>query len=161
MTCAGSRGWQTMAKPLFRDAIGCCICRTKSSSSRFTSSAPYESTFLACFEALRSGVMCNPCVLVVKRFRDSKEQLKGARNWACVSLIISFSMQLREISFLWISLILKIEGQKKMIAWYMIMLAYKPKSFGNFLSFGTTSLAYAPGPSFTKQLMKFLSKNCS
>ncbi|VEL28724.1 unnamed protein product [Protopolystoma xenopodis] len=55
----------------FRSPLGCCICGTKSSSSRFTASARYSNYFSACFghnAALRQGDLCNACVLCVKRW---------------------------------------------------------------------------------------------
>lgn len=61
----------TFHKPkVFRSANGCCICRAKSSSSRFTDSKRYEAYFEKCFslEEHRSGEICNACVLLVKRY---------------------------------------------------------------------------------------------
>merc|ERR1712223_402055 len=58
---------------VFRSVEGCCICKAKSSSSRFTDSGKYESAFSACFkvaEGERSGDICNACVLIVKRWRN-------------------------------------------------------------------------------------------
>jgi len=58
---------------VFRSVEGCCICKAKSSSSRFTDSGKYESAFSACFkvaESARSGDICNACVLIVKRWRN-------------------------------------------------------------------------------------------
>ena len=59
-----------------RSSLGCCICRAKSSSSRFTASLKYEEFFPRCFRladsataARRSGDICNACVLLVKRFK--------------------------------------------------------------------------------------------
>lgn len=34
---------------IYRSNDGCCICKTKSSSSRFTDSSRYEETFRLCF----------------------------------------------------------------------------------------------------------------
>jgi hypothetical protein len=71
----------------YRSITGCCICKAKSSSSRFTSSARYESDFERCFVLeegdKRSGQICNACVLVVKRFR--KRPADDNKNWAYVS----------------------------------------------------------------------------
>ncbi|KAL3862300.1 hypothetical protein ACJMK2_008279 [Sinanodonta woodiana] len=55
----------------FRNINGCCICGTKSSSSRFTDSKKYEPDFKRCFQIVeeRSGDICNACVLLVKRYR--------------------------------------------------------------------------------------------
>lgn len=61
----------TFHKPkVFRSGTGCCICGAKSSSSRFTDSKKYENVFEKCFdlEELRTGEICNACVLLVKRF---------------------------------------------------------------------------------------------
>lgn len=54
----------------FRSVNGCCICKAKSSSSRFTDSKRYEGAFARCFKMAerRSGEICNACVLLVKRF---------------------------------------------------------------------------------------------
>lgn len=55
----------------FRSQSGCCICGTKSSSSRFTVSVRYSEHFTGCFGQLaasRSGDLCNACVLCVKRW---------------------------------------------------------------------------------------------
>ncbi|CAN7995278.1 unnamed protein product [Ixodes hexagonus] len=58
---------------IYRSALGCCICRAKSSSSRFTDSKKYEPEFARCFRILeedrRSGEICNACVLLVKRWK--------------------------------------------------------------------------------------------
>lgn len=58
---------------IYRSALGCCICRAKSSSSRFTDSKKYEAEFARCFrivaEDRRSGEICNACVLLVKRWK--------------------------------------------------------------------------------------------
>lgn len=56
----------------FRSASGCCICKAKSSSSRFTDSTKYQHFFEKCFllEEKRTGVICNACVLLIKRFRN-------------------------------------------------------------------------------------------
>lgn len=55
----------------FRSRLGCCICGTKSSSSRFTASERYAEHFGPCFGEVasrRSGDLCNACVLCVKRW---------------------------------------------------------------------------------------------
>ncbi|CAH8601530.1 unnamed protein product [Heterobilharzia americana] len=55
----------------------CCICGTKSSSSRFTASQRYAEHFGACFgpqAATRSGDLCNACVLCVKRWLQRGKQ---------------------------------------------------------------------------------------
>ncbi|EUB56205.1 hypothetical protein EGR_08953 [Echinococcus granulosus] len=55
----------------FRSRLGCCICGTKSSSSRFTASERYAEHFGPCFgevAARRCGDLCNACVLCVKRW---------------------------------------------------------------------------------------------
>ncbi|VDP55948.1 unnamed protein product [Schistosoma mattheei] len=61
----------------FRSQLGCCICGTKSSSSRFTSSQRYAEHFGACFGpqgTTRSGDLCNACVLCVKRWLQRGRQ---------------------------------------------------------------------------------------
>jgi len=75
----------TFHKPkVFRSAVGCCICRAKSSSSRFTDSSKYEDQFQTCFklEEERIGEICNACVLLVKRWKKLPKNTK--RNWAHV-----------------------------------------------------------------------------
>ena len=75
----------TFHKPkVFRSTEGCCICKTKSSSSRFTDSAKYEGEFRACFqlEEEREGEICNACVLLVKRWKKLPKNTK--RNWSHV-----------------------------------------------------------------------------
>jgi len=58
---------------VFRSNDGCCICKAKSSSSRFTDSGKYENSFTTCFKLdeshKRHGDICNACVLIVKRWR--------------------------------------------------------------------------------------------
>uniref|UniRef100_U5EXC1 Protein FAM60A n=1 Tax=Corethrella appendiculata TaxID=1370023 RepID=U5EXC1_9DIPT len=56
---------------VYRSTTGCCICKAKSSSSRFTDSKKYEIDFLECFQLTtpRKGEICNACVLLVKRFK--------------------------------------------------------------------------------------------
>ncbi|KAF3854681.1 hypothetical protein F7725_022736 [Dissostichus mawsoni] len=51
---------------MYRSLDGCCICRAKSSSSRFTDSKRYEKDFRSCFGLCetRSGEICNACVLL-------------------------------------------------------------------------------------------------
>ncbi|XP_014676924.1 PREDICTED: protein FAM60A-like [Priapulus caudatus] len=65
----------------YRSADGCCICKAKSSSSRFTSSERYERHFAACFQVTeeRVGDICNACVLLVKRWRTLPKDCK--RHW--------------------------------------------------------------------------------
>ncbi|KAB0357088.1 hypothetical protein FD754_001244 [Muntiacus muntjak] len=46
---------------MYRSIEGCCICRAKSSSSRFTDSKRYEKDF--------QSYICNACVLFVKRWK--------------------------------------------------------------------------------------------
>ncbi|KMQ87968.1 protein fam60a [Lasius niger] len=66
---------------VYRSSTGCCICKAKSSSSRFTDSKKYEDDFMPCFqlEERRSGEICNACVLLVKRFK--KLPPGSNRNW--------------------------------------------------------------------------------
>lgn len=56
---------------IYRSNSGCCICRAKSSSSRFTDSKKYEPEFERCFriDEKRTGEICNACVLLVKRWK--------------------------------------------------------------------------------------------
>ena len=88
---------------LYRTLDGCCICKAKSSSSRwwlesrdwrllltlspslrFTSSAKYEENFRKCFHLSepRRGEICNACVLLVKRFK--KLPVSSGRHWGHV-----------------------------------------------------------------------------
>ncbi|KYN06480.1 PREDICTED: protein FAM60A [Cyphomyrmex costatus] len=66
---------------VYRSSTGCCICKAKSSSSRFTDSKKYEDDFMLCFQLdeRRSGEICNACVLLVKRFK--KLPPGNERNW--------------------------------------------------------------------------------
>jgi len=75
----------TFHKPkVFRSIEGCCICKTKSSSSRFTDSSKYEDQFQNCFklEEERVGEICNACVLLVKRWKKLPKNTK--RDWSHV-----------------------------------------------------------------------------
>ena len=69
----------------YRSHNGCCICGAKSSSSRFTDSSRFESYFSSCFQTMevRSGDICNACVLLVKRWK--KLPANSSRNWRHVS----------------------------------------------------------------------------
>jgi len=69
---------------MFRSIEGCCICKAKSSSSRFTDSGKYENSFKSCFQlnCSRSGDICNACVLIVKRWRNLPQDTQ--KNWAHV-----------------------------------------------------------------------------
>lgn len=66
---------------IYRSISGCCICKAKSSSSRFTDSKKYEAEFEKCFRISekRSGEICNACVLLVKRWK--KLPPGTLRNW--------------------------------------------------------------------------------
>ncbi|KAK0088989.1 hypothetical protein PV325_009872 [Microctonus aethiopoides] len=66
---------------VYRSSTGCCICKAKSSSSRFTDSKKYEEDFIECFqlEERRTGEICNACVLLVKRWK--KLPVGSNRNW--------------------------------------------------------------------------------
>ncbi|XP_075229416.1 SIN3-HDAC complex-associated factor [Lycorma delicatula] len=66
---------------VYRSSTGCCICKAKSSSSRFTDSKKYEEDFVECFqlEEKRTGEVCNACVLLVKRWKKLPEG--SQRNW--------------------------------------------------------------------------------
>ncbi|XP_076348618.1 SIN3-HDAC complex-associated factor-like isoform X2 [Tachypleus tridentatus] len=69
---------------IYRSVNGCCICKAKSSSSRFTDSKKYESEFEKCFciKETRSGEICNACVLLVKRWK--KLPVGTNRDWSHV-----------------------------------------------------------------------------
>ncbi|EDW82098.2 uncharacterized protein Dwil_GK25625 [Drosophila willistoni] len=69
---------------VYRSADGCCICRAKSSSSRFTASRKYEKESMQCFNLHepRNGEICNACVLLVKRFKRLPPDSK--RHWGHV-----------------------------------------------------------------------------
>ncbi|KAI5101334.1 family with sequence similarity 60, member A isoform 2 [Silurus meridionalis] len=69
---------------IYRSHEGCCICKTKSSSSRFTDSSRYEETFRLCFGLSedRVGDICNACVLLVKRWKKLPHGSK--KNWSHV-----------------------------------------------------------------------------
>ena len=70
---------------VYRSSSGCCICGSKSSSSRFTPTEKYENLFTACFEVeqgSRTGLICNACVLLVKRWQKLPEENK--RSWSHV-----------------------------------------------------------------------------
>nr|XP_033783747.1 SIN3-HDAC complex-associated factor [Geotrypetes seraphini] len=69
---------------IYRSLSGCCICKTKSSSSRFTDSQKYQENFRLCFGLLedRSGEICNACVLLVKRWKKLPPGSK--KNWSHV-----------------------------------------------------------------------------
>ncbi|MBN3288986.1 SHCAF factor, partial [Polypterus senegalus] len=66
---------------IYRSHEGCCICKTKSSSSRFTDSRRYQENFRLCFGLMedRTGDICNACVLLVKRWK--KLPLGSKKNW--------------------------------------------------------------------------------
>ncbi|XP_071188874.1 SIN3-HDAC complex-associated factor-like isoform X1 [Salvelinus alpinus] len=66
---------------MYRSLDGCCICRAKSSSSRFTDSKRYERDFHSCFglSEVRFGEICNACVLLVKRWK--KLPAESIKNW--------------------------------------------------------------------------------
>uniref|UniRef100_A0A8C4RBH7 SIN3-HDAC complex associated factor n=1 Tax=Eptatretus burgeri TaxID=7764 RepID=A0A8C4RBH7_EPTBU len=66
---------------VYRSTQGCCICKAKSSSSRFTDSRRYEAEFESCFGLVesRSGEICNACVLLVKRWK--KLPAGSDRTW--------------------------------------------------------------------------------
>lgn len=70
---------------IYRSINGCCICRAKSSSSRFTDSKRYECEFEKCFRIRekRAGEICNACVLLVKRWKKLPEGT--SRHWHHVS----------------------------------------------------------------------------
>jgi len=70
---------------IYRSINGCCVCRAKSSSSRFTDSKKYETEFERCFlikNEIRSGEICNACVLLVKRCKKLPKE--STKHWAHV-----------------------------------------------------------------------------
>lgn len=75
---------------IYRSVNGCCICKAKSSSSRFTDSKKYEPEFEKCFRMIekRSGEICNACVLLVKRWK--KLPIGTNRDWHHVSVLLLF-----------------------------------------------------------------------
>lgn len=68
---------------IYRSNLGCCICKAKSSSSRFTDSKKYENEFERCFriEEKRSGEICNACVLLVKRWKKLSPENRLTKHW--------------------------------------------------------------------------------
>ena len=66
---------------VYRSTTGCCICKAKSSSSRFTDSRKYEEDLMECFQLgeRRTGEICNACVLLVKRWKKLPDG--SDRNW--------------------------------------------------------------------------------
>lgn len=72
---------------IYRSNNGCCICRAKSSSSRFTDSSKYEDEFEKCFriQEKRCGEICNACVLLVKRWKKLPDGTN--RHWNHVSFL--------------------------------------------------------------------------
>lgn len=69
---------------IYKSVEGCCICKAKSSSSRYTDSDKYENDFHLCFKLQESryGDICNACVLIVKRWRLGGR--KTDKNWSHV-----------------------------------------------------------------------------
>jgi len=70
---------------VYRSNEGCCICKAKSSSSRFTDSKKYEVDSKECFKLegeQRFGDICNACVLIVKRWKKLPKDAN--KNWAHV-----------------------------------------------------------------------------
>lgn len=68
---------------IYRSNLGCCICKAKSSSSRFTDSQKYENEFERCFriQEKRSGEICNACVLLVKRWKKLSPENRQTKHW--------------------------------------------------------------------------------
>lgn len=68
---------------IYRSNLGCCICKAKSSSSRFTDSNKYENEFERCFriQEKRSGEICNACVLLVKRWKKLSAESRLTKHW--------------------------------------------------------------------------------
>lgn len=73
---------------VYRSSEGCCICRAKSSSSRFTDSRKYENDSMKCFDLKypRHGEICNACVLLVKRYK--RLPVGSKRHWGHVSIFL-------------------------------------------------------------------------
>lgn len=71
----------------YKSAEGCCICRAKTSSSRFTDSRKYERDAMQCFDLKypRYGEICNACVLLVKRYK--RLPIGSKKNWGHVSFL--------------------------------------------------------------------------
>lgn len=82
---------------VYRSPQGCCICKAKSSSSRFTDSKKYESDFNECFQLIepRQGEICNACVLLVKRFK--RLPLGNRRHWSHVSSAVVVQNMFRNV----------------------------------------------------------------
>lgn len=80
-TCPEEKMFGFHKPKMYRSIEGCCICRAKSSSSRFTDSKRYEKDFQSCFglHETRSGDICNACVLLVKRWK--KLPAGSKKNW--------------------------------------------------------------------------------
>ncbi|XP_067946379.1 SIN3-HDAC complex-associated factor-like [Watersipora subatra] len=68
----------------FRSLLGCCICKAKSSTSRFTDSDKYKLNFRKCFRVYddRTGDICNACVLLIKRWKKLPRGSK--KSWSHV-----------------------------------------------------------------------------
>lgn len=68
---------------IYRSNLGCCICKAKSSSSRFTDSKKYENEFERCFriQEKRTGEICNACVLLVKRWKKLSPDNRLTKHW--------------------------------------------------------------------------------
>uniref|UniRef100_H0XUZ6 SIN3-HDAC complex associated factor n=1 Tax=Otolemur garnettii TaxID=30611 RepID=H0XUZ6_OTOGA len=66
---------------MYRSIAGCCVCRAKSSSCRFTDSKRHEKDFQGCFalRETRSGDICNACVQIMKKWRKLPEG--SNRTW--------------------------------------------------------------------------------
>uniref|UniRef100_A0A8D0X3L8 SIN3-HDAC complex associated factor n=1 Tax=Sus scrofa TaxID=9823 RepID=A0A8D0X3L8_PIG len=81
ITCPEEKMFGFHKPKMYRSIEGCCICRAKSSSSRFTDSKRYEKDFQSCFglHETRSGDICNACVLLVKRWK--KLPAGSKKNW--------------------------------------------------------------------------------
>src|SRR6218665_1789548 len=114
-------------RPTYRDADGCCICGRKSSTSRFATSEAYEKDFEDCFSLSgnrRHGRLCNPCVLIIKRFRENKK--KGEMNFRHVSWEMCY------------------------IIFKIVCLGHTPDTI---LTSGRDSLLVGSGPAFRKSYM--------
>ncbi|VDM16790.1 unnamed protein product [Hydatigera taeniaeformis] len=86
----------------FRSRLGCCICGTKSSSSRFTASERYAEHFGPCFGDIasrRCGDLCNACVLCVKSVALNQGVVSeaGGGNQAAAPIAIAFVGMVAEL----------------------------------------------------------------
>ena len=133
----------------YHSMTGCCICGTKTSSSRFTSSARFESLFAPCFGIAyndqRSGDICNACVLIVKRFRNSPRD--SCKNWAHVSSVTA--------NVIWILIMLAPSHPLDNIRVMMIVWRFR----GNILSKFRTALCWIVWHNVNSQQHTYMSSS--